>query len=197
MIIVITPEQMAENEIKIVTALFHEGADRIHLRKYQLDKIAMAKYIQQIPTAFHPKLVLHHHHDLVADFELKQLHRSEQDRLATECKVEGLSYSTSTHSINAFNALDKTWDYAFLSPFFPSISKPGYGNQEQAIDQLTQRTNRHVKLIALGGLHTDNVSESIRRGADGIALLGTIWQSPNPVKQFRACQTKFVSTIQQ
>ncbi|MFD2599620.1 thiamine phosphate synthase [Sphingobacterium corticis] len=197
MIIVITPEQLAENEIKIVTALFHEGADRIHLRKYQLDKIAMAKYIQQIPTAFHPRLVLHHHHDLAADFEIKQLHRSEQDRLATEYKVEGLCYSTSTHSIDTFNALNETWDYAFLSPFFPSISKPGYGNQEQVIDQLTQRTNRDVKLIALGGLHTDNVSESIRRGADGIALLGTIWQSPNPVKQFRACQTKFVSTIQQ
>ncbi|HJY12596.1 MAG TPA: thiamine phosphate synthase, partial [Flavobacterium sp.] len=97
-------------------------------------------------------------------------------------------YSTSTHSIEDFNSLEKEFEYAFLSPVFKSISKEEYYPEKDLFKALALRTNTNTKVIALGGIDSENIKKTLENGFDDVALLGSIWNNDNPVKQFKLCQ---------
>ena len=43
-------------------------------------------------------------------------------------------------------------------------------------------------MIALGGIDLENIEKTLENGFDNVALLGSIWNSENPLKQFKLCQ---------
>jgi thiamine-phosphate pyrophosphorylase len=106
------------------------------------------------------QLVLHNHYDLGTDYGISRFHR-EEDRKEGKYKpfMNGGKISTSVHEITTYNALGKEWEYAFISPFFPSISKKGYGIESTVIESLKEKNNPHVKLVALGGIYSGNIQE--------------------------------------
>jgi len=183
MIITFSPEQSVEQETLIVNQLLEKGIDLFHIRKYGLSDDAMLDYINAIDAPYRNRLVLHSHFHLAKENGIGRLHFNEMYR----AKKEELKYadafvlSTSVHSIEVFNGLGKTWAYAFLSPIFSSISKPGYGAGNSVFDSLQCRNNVNVSLIGLGGIDRQNYKKVLDAGADGIALLGGIWKSGNPI----------------
>lgn len=190
MIIVFSPEQEAEKEAYWINELFANGLSYFHIRKYWLSDVAMRDYIGQVDEDYRHQLVLHSHYNLAEEFGLVRLHFREESRLNGEHSNFQGKYilSTSTHSIEEFNALGTEWTYAFLSPVFPSISKQGYGAEDNILDNLKQRTNKNVQLIGLGGIDENNIDIVLKSGADGVAMLGNIWQSLHPVQSFLKCK---------
>uniref|UniRef100_A0A0G4I3P9 Thiamine phosphate synthase/TenI domain-containing protein n=1 Tax=Chromera velia CCMP2878 TaxID=1169474 RepID=A0A0G4I3P9_9ALVE len=79
-------------------------------------------------------------------------------------------------------------DYAFLSPIFPSISKEGYrpGAFSSLPGNELQRRLCGVPfpVFALGGISEKNVLSEKLKGFAGVGLLGSVWQSPDPVAAF-------------
>ncbi|MDW9382042.1 thiamine phosphate synthase [Chryseobacterium sp. JV558] len=195
MILVITPELMVPNETNIINQMFQEGLDLLHIRKPWISRNEMIEFITQIDEAFYPKLVLHTHFDLGKEYHISRLHFREADRAEERCKsfAEENTMSTSVHDITTYNTLEKEWDYAFISPFFPSISKKGYGMDSTIKEEIQQRNNPNVKLIALGGIHQDNIQEVFKSDVDGVALLGVIWESEEPLKVFKKCRNVLMS----
>ncbi|WP_166333234.1 thiamine phosphate synthase [Sphingobacterium chungjuense] len=196
MIILLTPEYDADQELNTVIQLLDAGLDRLHIRKYEYTEKETADYIRSIPAHHHAKLVLHAHYELAEEFEIKHIHYSERDRLELQHMPawQGVQFSTSVHDIDTFNQLEEYWDYAFLSPFYPSISKPGYGTISTIHEQLAARRNLVVKLIALGGIDATNLVQTLSAKADGVALLGVIWESKNPIKAFQDCRDALANT---
>jgi thiamine-phosphate pyrophosphorylase len=189
MIVVISPEQNLPNETLWVNRLFEEGLERFHVRKSSIDDSSVIDYLKQIDSAYYSKLVLHDKPHVAADFGLTQFHYSQKQRNGIMSKSKDNSFlSTSVHGIDEFNTLGDFWDYAFLSPVFPSISKTGYGVDSSVSKQLKFRTNYNTKLIGLGGITPQNMHEVLAEGADGVALLGAIWQSQNPLETFKLCK---------
>jgi len=190
MIIVITPERAVKNETVIINQLFQEGLDLLHIRKPFLSKDEMKDFIEEIDYRYHPQLVLHNHYDLSAGFNISRFHYRETDR------VNGLSIqdinnriiSTSVHNINTYNNLGNEWEYSLISPVFPSISKKGYGENTKMLEDIRYRNNPDVKLIALGGIHENNIREVGDTAVDGIALLGAIWENNQPLHIFKKCR---------
>jgi thiamine-phosphate pyrophosphorylase len=90
--------------------------------------------------------------------------------------------------MDEFNALDNVFEYAFLSPIFPSISKEGYTSKTDWFEAVKNRSNHTIKLIALGGIESKNAELALENGFDNIALLGTIWNQNNPIENFKSCQ---------
>lgn len=80
------------------------------------------------------------------------------------------------------------WAYAFISPFFPSISKKGYGKGSTVMQEVRMRKNRDVKLIALGGINADTIPSVLDAGVDGVALLGAVWENDQPLEAFKKCK---------
>lgn len=189
MIIVITPEDIVQNETELINELFQEGLNLLHIRKPFINAEEMTDFIQKIDSKFHSQLVLHSHYDLTENFNISRFHFREID------KQNGLFQSftdkiisTSVHDIESFNHLNKEWEYAFISPVFPSISKKGYGENSTILNDIKKRDNSNVRLIALGGINEKNVNEVFESKVDGVALLGAIWESDEPLNVFRKCR---------
>lgn len=189
MIIVITPEEIIKNETELINELFQEGLDLLHIRKFFINSEVMADFIQKIDLKFHHQLVLHSHYDLAKDFTISKFHFREIDRQNNlyESFTDKM-ISTSVHDIQTFNELNEDWEYSFISPVFPSISKNGYGENSTILNDIRKRDNPNVKLIALGGINEKNISETFRNEVDGVALLGVIWESDEPLNVFKKCR---------
>ena len=187
MIVISNPIAVA-NEIKLIHALFEEGMELFHVRKPEFSEEEMKTFVAAIGLEYKDKLVLHSYHDLAENFGINRIHFSSINRPDNFQKAEGFSISTSTHSIEEFNALSDTFDYAFLSPVFKSISKENYEPNVNWSTEIKKRTNFKTKLIGLGGIEPDNISQSLQFGFDDVALLGTIWHTENPIQNFKLCQ---------
>jgi len=191
MIVITNPSSIA-NEISIITSLFEEGLSLLHIRKPDFSEVEMAQFLHQIKMEFRTNLVLHSHHQLAEDFGINRIHFSEKARKNSHESPARFSkpcrYSTSTHSIIDFNSLSTEFDYAFLSPVFISISKEGYHPTENLFEALKSRTNNNTKVVALGGINSENIQKTLENDFDDIALLGSIWNNENPIKQFKLCQ---------
>jgi len=194
MIVVITPEELVQNETEIINALFEEGLDLLHIRKPFINSKENKDFIQNIHSEFHHQLVLHSHYDLAENFNISRFHFREIDRRNDLFKsFTDKTISTSVHDIETFNELSEDWEYAFISPVFPSISKKGYGENSNILYEIKKRNNSNVKLIALGGIHENNISEVFNSRVDGVALLGAIWESNEPLAIFKKCRKSVLS----
>ena len=193
MIIISNPISIS-NEINTIHSLFENGMELFHIRKPDFSESEMKVYIKGISQKYRNKLVLHSHHCLAEKEEIKYLHFPEKRRLEISQEEivnhtkNGFQLSTSVHSIEAFNQLPLGINYAFLSPVYTSISKPDYYSKIDLSKSLTKRTNFNTKLVALGGITTENILLTLKNGFDDVALLGTIWNTAKPIENFIACQ---------
>jgi thiamine-phosphate pyrophosphorylase len=132
---------------------------------------------------------------LASAFRINRLHFSEKDRINSLLSDKSIK-STSTHSTEEFNALESIFDYAFLSPIYPSISKPDYFSKINHLEAIKKRINFSTKLIALGGISSKNILTTLENGFNDVALLGSLWNSKNPLIQFKKCQQIVLSYSQ-
>lgn len=188
--IVITNPIAISNEIKIIHSLFEEGLSFLHVRKPDFSEAEMESFLLEIGLEYRNRLVLHSHHHLAKKTAINQLHFSEKERnLISGKTLKPIEYhSTSVHNIEVFNALKQVFEYAFLSPIFPSISKPNYTPKINHFERVKERTNYDTKLVALGGITAENIQHALENGFDDVALLGTIWNCKNPLTNFKKCQ---------
>lgn len=189
MIIVISPEELVQNETEIINQLFREGLDLLHVRKPFINSEKMTDLIQKIDSEFYPQLVFHSHYDVAENFNISRFHFREIDRKnGLYQSFTDKTISTSVHDIESFNHLNKDWEYAFISSVFPSISKKGYGENSTILNDIKKRDNSNVKLIALGGINENNIHHVFDNNIDGVALLGAIWENTEPLHVFRKCR---------
>lgn len=200
--IVISNAFAVVNEIKTIHSLFEEGLSLLHIRKPDFSELEMAQFIHQIKVEFRSNLVLHNHYDLAEDFGINRIHFSEKERKrghefpARFSKPCRYIFSTSTHSIEDFNSLENDFDYAYLSPVFKSISKEDYHPKGNLFEALKSRTNYKIKVIALGGIDSQNIQKTLKNGFDDVALLGSIWKNEKPLNEFKLCQKIVLSHLQ-
>jgi len=189
MIIVITPEDIVQNETEIINELFQEGLNLLHIRKPFINSEKMTDFIQKIDSKFHSQLVLHSHYNLAEHFNISRFHFREIDRQnGLSQSFTDKTISTSVHDIETFNELNEEWEYAFISPVFPSISKKGYGENSNILDDIKKRDHQNVQLIALGGINENNINKVLDNKVDGVALLGAIWENTEPLNVFKKCR---------
>ncbi|WP_223557725.1 thiamine phosphate synthase [Chryseobacterium lathyri] len=190
MILVITPETIVQNETEIINQLFQEGLDLLHIRKPMISREEMKNFLYGIDEEFYSQLVLHGYYDLGKDHHISRFHFREADRNGEVYKSytgQG-TLSTSVHDIETYNVLGREWEYAFISPVFPSISKKGYGKHSNVMKEMKHRKNSKVRLIALGGIDENNICTVFENGADGAALLGAVWENDQPLNTFKRCR---------
>lgn len=192
--VVISNPTPIENEINLIHQLFEEGLSLFHVKKPDYSEEEMKSFLSKIEMRSRSKLVLHKFHHLAEEFGIHRIHFMEKIRTETteesfkKWKEKGYRLTTSVHSITAFNKLSNTFDYAFFGPIFESISKPNYASDLDFKMELKNRENNKTALIALGGIKSKRIKIVLEYGFDDVALLGTIWNSNNPIENFKACQ---------
>lgn len=175
-LIVITAPEFFEHESDCITALFHNGLEHLHLRKPNASTGDICHLLNQIPTNFHHRIVLHDHFELTQQYNFQGVHLNARNPLPPT-HWEG-HISKSCHSIDEVEQYKSQCDYLFLSPIFNSISKQGYTShlKEYELEEAHSKGIIDNKVIALGGMTKEKLSKVEQWGFGGAAFLGTIWQ---------------------
>ena len=73
-LIVVTAPTFFVEEDKIITALFEEGLDILHLRKPETPAMYSERLLTLIPEKYHKRIVTHEHFYLQEEFSLMGIH---------------------------------------------------------------------------------------------------------------------------
>ena len=193
-IVLLTPESEVPQESGIVNNLFAAGLQRLHLRRYSASAEDIIAYIAAIRPQYHHRIVLHNHFHLYHETGLGGIHLNTATRLAPglPSATEGIPaerISTSFHSWHEITDNTVPYGYVFISPVFNSISKPGYlagidRTQLPSVKERQKTTGITPAIYALGGIDQSNILTLKNEGFDGAALLGSIWNAPDPLQAF-------------
>ena len=77
------PEFFVE-EHQILTALFDEGLDTLHLRKPNSEPVYSERILSLIPDRYRKKIVVHDHFYLKQEYGLKGIHLSNRNTEVTQ-----------------------------------------------------------------------------------------------------------------
>ncbi|MFI5135564.1 MAG: thiamine phosphate synthase [Chitinophagales bacterium] len=190
-----------EHEISHVQKMFEEGLELFHLRKPKFSTRKLRHYLEKMGSKYHQRIVIHSHHELSARFHLRGIHYTQSHRKKNflinwfrlryvRMRKKDLTLSTGLHTIGELKEYDDKYDYVFLSPVFESISKVGPSGKfnEDSLREGLSKTSYQV--IAMGGIDDDKIEKAKKLGFSGVAVLGSIWKSKEPVEKFKRIQER-------
>lgn len=188
-LIIISSPEFINKEATLITSMLEQGLNYFHLRKPSSTIQQMKELLKKIPDQWHSKIVIHSHYELMSHFNLKGIHWTARSRQSPD-KEGGTPISTSFHNLEELQGADKAYEYCFLSPIYDSISKADYPSKFTKKVVQSALLKVPLKVIALGGITPDKITECSALGFEGVATLGAIWQSENPLKMFDEFQTR-------
>lgn len=181
-LLAVSPESDYADEAACVVRLFENGLRRYHLRKPGWTADQTAGFIGQLPGDLQSRISIHQHHELADTFSVGRHHKAGAGVILTKPTAPA-AVSRSLHTLSGLEDACQGMDYVFLSPVFPSISKPGYAPDESFAALRSVLSNEHsANVYALGGLDINNFEEALELGFDGVVLHGALWLSADPVK---------------
>jgi thiamine-phosphate pyrophosphorylase len=175
LILITSPTYFVEED-KIITSLFEEGLDILHLRKPDTAPMYAERLLTLIPEQYHKRIVVHGHFYLKVEFRLKGIHLNLRNPNAPD-HYKG-HISCSCHSLEEVKERKRNYDYVFMSPVFDSISKQDY-NAQYSPEEIKKAHKQGIidkKVYALGGIDVHNIKEVKKYGFGGAAVMGAIWQ---------------------
>lgn len=176
-LIVITTPRFFQGEELILTRLLKEGLEHLHIRKPGCDSEALAALIKNIPAKYYPRIVLHDHFEIALELNLGGIHLNSRNK-EIPAGFNG-SISRSCHSLQEIQDMSEseTYNYIFLSPICPSISKEGYGSgfPMEVLTEASAKSIINKKIIALGGMDQTTIPAIKPLNFGGVAVLGGLW----------------------
>ncbi len=171
----------------------------LHIRKPQGATGEYQQYLDSIAPQLHHRIVLHGAFELTADYNVKGIHLNsyirtgkEFDTITQTYAKPGLTISSSFHNWQEITETRFSFDAAFISPVFDSISKKGYKAAIKLEEcrnvqlQLQEKHPHRPHILGLGGVDRHNIQQLHQNGFDGAVLLGSIWKSKEPLKALQA-----------
>lgn len=188
LIVVTTPTFFVEED-KIITTLFEEGLDILHLRKPETPAMYSERLLTLIPEKYHKRIVTHEHFYLKEEFNLMGIHLN--SRNPKEPHDYSGHISCSCHSVEEVKNKKHFYDYLFMSPVYDCISKEGYQSAytPEELRQASKEKTIDNKVMALGGINEGNIPEIKSFGFGGAVVLGDLWN------KFDACSDRDYMTL--
>jgi len=197
---VFTQPEIFKDEKKFISQVFELGSSGIYLRK-EKNSAYISSIFKNVNRKFHHKLIIPlSFYDENGFQKIKSIiHFKEKERTTLNLlKVPSdVGLSTSIHDLSEWSMLSDRFKLIFYSPVFESISKPNY-KPKISLEELSLQIEKYrstkeklPQLIALGGINERNILQIKDAGFDGAALFGAMWNSLNPVNEFRKIKMIF------
>jgi thiamine-phosphate pyrophosphorylase len=174
-LVLITPPKFFVEEDQIITSLFEEGLDILHLRKPGSAPMYSERLLTLIPKQYHKRIVTHDHFYLKEEYNLMGIHLNSRNP-DVPLNYKG-HVSCSCHSLEEVKQKKGHFNYVFMSPVFDSVSKKEYLSNftPEELKEASKHGIIDKRVIALGGITTDNIRTIKKYGFGGAAILGDIW----------------------
>jgi len=203
-LVVMTQSQKSDTEIASIIQMFEAGLETLHVRKNRFSTQQLDDYINEIPSHFHNRIIIHSHHRLALKYNLKgchftSTHLKRKFQLWWNTKMIYLRKPKLVKTISHNKVAElyedqkvKT-DYCFLGTMFNNISgELNTGFYPETVRAAIQKSGK--KIFARGGVNEKSVELAHQLGFYGIALYGLLWQSTSPFEKYiqfiRYCKEK-------
>lgn len=173
-LIIQTQPSFFVEEDKILTALFDEGLDILHINKPDSEPIYAERLLSLLPNNCYDKIKVHQHYYLKQEFDLKGVHIDNPDAPVPEGHRRHVSRST--NRIADLKEMKKSCDYVCLHSLFDSLHdniKASLTVKEMEEANKKGLIDKHV--YALGGMSLENISMAKDLGFGGVCICGDLW----------------------
>ena len=176
-LIVLTDPGFFVEEDKVLTALFDEGLDILHLRKPGSEPVYCERLLSLIPDSYRSRIVVHDHFYLVDEYGLMGYHLS---RRHPQCPQGHAGICTRTcYSLPEVARYKDECGYVLLRNVFDSISEPA--NKATFLPAELQEACRSgltdSRVIAEGGVTLERLPLVREWGFGGVAVRGDLWRN--------------------
>ena len=174
LILLTCPEFFVEED-KILTTLFEEGLDILHLRKPNSEPVYCERLLSLMPEEYRSRIVVHDHFYLRDEFDLMGIHLSRRHPDAP-AGYEG-PITRTCYDLQSVEAEKKQSEYILLRNIFDSISE-AENKASFTPEELYQAARKGIidrKVIAEGGVALDNIEQVREYGFGGVAIRGDLW----------------------
>lgn len=166
-------------EDKILTSLFEEGMENLHLYKPESEPIYSERLLTLLSEDYYKKITVHDHFYLREEFGLKGIHLNNP---ITEIPYgyKG-NISRTCHSIDELRESKKKSSYVFLKTIFDSKSNPN-DKQTLTTEELKEASKKGLidkNVYAMGGMCLDNIRQMRDLGFGGVVVCGDLWNRFN------------------
>ena len=178
-LILLTSADFFVEEDKILTTLFEEGLDILHLRKPDSEPVYCERLLTLIPEECQRRIVGPDHFYLQEEFDLMGIHLSRRNpRLP-----RGYSgpVTRTCYAIDEVAQNRQECQYLFLRNVFDSISEPQ--NRASFTEaELRDAARRGIigrRVMAEGGVSLENIPRVRDLGFGGVVVRGDLWKRFN------------------
>ena len=174
-LILLTSPNFFIEEDKILTTLFEEGLDQLHLRKPDSEPVYCERLLSLIPSEYHSRIITYEHFYLRDEFDLMGIHLS-NDTITPPTDYHG-NITRTAYTLEQIKEYKQNSLYVCMDCVYPSVSEP---NQKQlyTLDEMSDAVRQGVidrKVMALGGVKLENLQEIKELGFGGAVVRGDLW----------------------
>lgn len=175
-LVIMTKPSFFVEEDKILSTLFEEGMDNLHLCKPGASPIYSERLLSLIPEDYYGKIIVHDHYYLKEEYGLGGIHidnaneavpKNYRGRISRTCK-----------SLDNLKEMKRQSNYIFLGNILDNCSVPTI-KANFTMNELEQASDSGLidkKVYAYGGMSLDNAQIAKDFGFGGIVICNDLWK---------------------
>lgn len=174
-LVIMTKSTFFVEEDKILTALFEEGMENLHLFKPGSSPIYSERLLTLLPEEYYKRITVHDHYYLNTEYRLGGIHINNPLE-ATPKGYKGQLGRTCT-DLTQLRQIKKECNYVFLKNIFDCIEFPEEKSNFN-LNELEEAAKAGLidkKVFALGGMSIENIHIAKDFGFGGIVVCGNLW----------------------
>ena len=178
-LIIMTKSTFFVEEDKILSTLFEEGLDNLHLYKPGSEPVYSERLLTLLPEDCYKRITVHDHFYLKEEYKLRGIHINDTSSPAPSGYRGNISRTC--HTTDELKDAKKRADYVFLKTIFDSQSNKD-DKATLTINQLEEASRRGLidwKVYAMGGMNLDNIRIAKDLGFGGVVICGDLWNRFN------------------
>ncbi len=172
---IMTKSTFFVEEDKILSSLFDEGLDDLHLFKPGSSPMYSERLLTLLPEDYYRKITVHDHFYLKQEYDLAGIHLDNPtDNLPDGYKGK---FSRTCTDLSQLKEMKKKSQYVFLKNIFDCIEfkeeKSSFSLQQLELAAGNGFIDK--KVYALGGMSLENIKIAKALGFGGVVICGDLW----------------------
>ncbi len=176
-LIIMTQPAFFVEEDKILTALFEEGMDNLHLCKPDTSPMYWERLLSLIPESVYGKITVHDHFYLKREYGLAGIHID--DPLKEIPKDYKGKCGRTCSDASTLNEMKRKAECVFLSCRLGSaVTSDGTGVKlsRAEVEDAARRGLIDKRVYAFGDIDSDNIKAAKDLGFGGVVVCGDLWK---------------------
>lgn len=175
-LVIMTQPTFFVEEDKILTTLFDEGMDNLHLYKPGASPMYSERLLSLLPETSYNKITVHDHYYLKNEYGLAGIHLDNKEKeMPKDYKGK---FSRTCTCISDLCEMKKKAEYIFLANVFNAQQHNDKANSLLASDDIISAAKKGLidkHVYALGGVTIESIKIAKELGFGGVVICEDLW----------------------